>query len=494
MLGWSYLPSAGLLNSGFFTSFTTAASRQEEEEQGDLVAIRMYAERATHAGVTPPTLSLAYYTNASSYGFTWSPIGFVEGNTHGGAFDTLITVSLSSVFEWEDKRGDATYNEKDKVLSEVDLSTLVWDTACSSITVNDTDKPSSDFHTIDLASLVVNRAFSNLTVRLQLQFGTNEYNSNGWALNTTTSQALMVGPRNAVLTVTIDGYDFKDTKSILALNMTVLTVRGANGTSILEPHFVDLTGDSGKSDSKLPPPTVNATTNTTDMHYEMRNVVVNGKDDAQVYVAWNNAPMIVDAASGNATTIRVAATSPKDGSLSDASAASRMFLTNVPDPTSLGNAISRSVVLSFSPPGLRTVTLALSIGCGPVPLPGTEPGTDHTIAYILVAIGAAAALALAAACICYSKRVKVPPSMSPAHHQQPAAKPAGIAAAAAGSGYGALDSPSASGGGLNEHLIPRHAQGDAPIHVASPGIPDQAPASYSPTNPDGYARMPTEDL
>lgn len=431
---WSFLPA--LLNSGVFSSWSSRARAEDANSFGtsdDLLATRVYAERGSQTGLTPPSISMAYFANSSDYSFDYSAIGFIDGNTGGGDFTRLVTLSVTQAFEFNDTNGDGTFQPHEPILSSFDLSTLVWDTPCSSAGVNATES-SDALRFLNLTSVVFNAAHSNLTFDISVAFGSDPTQL---GVEASDSQGLVLASKNVIFSAGVRNYDYvgsPESGSLLALNFTILMSRtdstsdddatdgtkGDDSDATMVARYIDLTGKSGQDGGRLPAPTLNPLTNTTDRHEQLRNTMISGKDTDQIYVAWNNVHEVTHPGE-NATERHVALSYPTNSTLEAFELASpggsTMFLTD--DTTSHGPVVVKQFVLAFSTPQPSAVRLALSVGFGRLPLPGTDPLTNETTNYIIAACLVGSLLLLAVICLIFGRYVK-PPNMGEEEEEEDA--------------------------------------------------------------------------
>ena len=446
---WTFMvPPQPQLNSGFFASRTSEVQKKAKDHQraetkatlpadpstqSDLLATRIYADRGGNAeGITPASLSLAYYSNASTYAFDYSQGGFVTGNTAGGRFDTLYTVSITHAFEFTDANGDGVYDRDEKILSSFELKNLVWNTPCSSVNVTSATEDSSEYSVQYFSSLLYNPSFSNLTLELYTQYGTGQ--PDGLGVLGGGAQGLVLTSMNSLIDFRISGYDYVSPSSLLALNITVLSSRVGMNTT-MEPRLVDLSGMSGRGGFiAIPSPSFDPALNRTVHHEFERNCIrasalvpqdgVTDVDAVQNYVTWENTISVPEIIVFDPTTnqtilvqngsssVQVAFSGWTEINTNDAAgmqaaigAASEMFLDQ-PLTAPLHGA---SFIVAFSQAALHNVTLTFSIGYGPIALPdrdGDDNGADNTKWYIIGGVLGGVALVLAGVCLFFNSRAK----------------------------------------------------------------------------------------
>jgi hypothetical protein len=444
------VPPQPQLNSGFFASRTSQQQKEEKRVRAqensladpttsnDLLATRVYADRGSDAeGITPASLSLAYYANASSYAFDYSQGGFVTGNTAGGRFDTLYTVAVTHAFEFDDANGDGVYDRDEKILSSFELKNLVWNTPCTSINATSATEASDAYNVMYLSSLVYNPMFSNLSLELYVQYGTGQTDPVG--LLGGGAQGLVLTSMNTLMDIRISGYDYVSSSSLLALNVTVLSSRaGANAT--MDAMLVDLSGKSGRGGFiPVPSPSFDPALNRTVHHESERNCIRassaaqaapqggdegENPDAVQNYVAWSNVISVPEVVifdpstnittvvqnASNAVAVSFSSFQPLDTSnapllQSSVGAASEMFL----DQPLAAPLVGASFIVAFRQAALNDVTLTLSIGYGPIALPAPEEeeaDDDNTKWYIIGGVLGGVALILAGLCVFFNARAR----------------------------------------------------------------------------------------
>ena len=337
---WSLYSAA--LNSGLFCSWSSkpqpqpqpqsqAAATEGGDDEGDAMAWRVYAERGTFAGITPPSVSAAYYRNGSSYAFDYLASGFVAANVAAGPWDTLQTLSLLSAFEFADADGDGRYDPAtDSVLSEFDLATLLWDTPCASAGRGDRSvAPAADSNTFSFRSRLFNPAFSSLQLTMVLEQGGGVQQATMPAGGEDATQGLVVSSRNVALALTLQGFHYTSPTSMLGLRFGLLTSRSTANSSV-SSSAIDLTGRSGVggtgfNESLGPVPT------------HLRNALTSGAGFDAAYVAWqrsssspsSNASASSSSSSSSQVNVSLCALTP--GDLTDFKGANaQMFLAGSP--------------------------------------------------------------------------------------------------------------------------------------------------------------------
>jgi len=455
-VAWWDLSAAGLANSGLFAPGSSSTDPSENKDNDDVLAWRVYAERGSHDGVTPPSLSLASFSQSSAdgYSFAYDAQGFVSGNLASGQWETMQTLSFLNVIEFLDADGDGVFtpNSNDTIISQADLAALAWDRPCAS-----NGAPSRRYGSFSLRSRPLAASGAGMVFQATLETSGGAAGVTGPSSDKTVgAQGLQLSARNLRFALSVMNYPYLRLDTMLALNASLVQSRGphtVNSTTtstatVTEKGNIDLTGASGVGGSKL-----NA---SWPLAMADANILVSrGADGARgfdaAYLVWN--PTWTTAVSGNGSsataliqtnttlsslrTFNVSSALELAEMLGNGDAAG-MFLANytmtpangsgppVETQVQHGNIAVSQFILSFSvspaassdphaprpsPAQLAAMRASLSasfsLGLGPVPLPGGRGSGSkgiNKLVWILVGSAGGVLLVIAVMWVCCKRK------------------------------------------------------------------------------------------
>lgn len=465
------------LNSEWIVSWKSDADNSTTFGMHDTMAWRVYAEEGTTAGITPPSVSAAWFANASNYAFSYDPLGFVAGNVAAGAWSVMQTLSVVGAFEFRDVNENGRYDAGvDMIASSQDLASLAWDTPCTSAGKGDESAvPDSGFNAFTFSNVQFN---PTNPLRLSIVVEQSANPTNGSVVSTQDgvgadgAEGLLLSPRNVLVTITLDGYPFVSAHNLLAINVSYLIARmdaSPDDSDLTQLSVLDLSGQSGIGGSSL-----NRALNLSDagdlaMVDCMSTESASPQDErSNSYLVWNRPGYDGEAGGLCLSTLRRIG-----GAESMPGSAARMFLAGASPSAAVAarTAQAHNFILSSTDDSPASVSLSFSIGFGSVVLPprsiapDNQPSNDTPLIIGLAAGGGALILIFIACCVCRSK----------------GAAAAGVAGAGAagGAGYASLESDDAAWRRKNieREAAERHAA--AMAHARSPS-PPSANRSASP--------------
>ena len=393
------------LNSEFLVSWSSNAPNSSTFAEHDTMAWRVYAEEGTTGGITPPSLSAAWYSNASNYAFTYNPLGFVAGNVDAGAWSVIQTLSVLGAFEFNDANQNGRFDEGvDSVESTQDLASVAWDKPCTSAgRGDDSVTPDSGFNSFVFTNVMYAPA---RPLRLTIVVEQSANPANGSVLSTQDgvgadgADNLLLSPRNVLFTVTLEGYPFVSPHNLLALNVSHLASRGdaVPNLDFTQLSAWDLSGQSGIGASAL-----NRALNTSDpadlaMVNALGSVATSPLDErSNSYLVWNRPGYDAGAGGLSLSTWRRINAGDMPGT------AARMFLASSAPST---QTVAHNFILSGTDESPSSVSVSFSVGFGDLVLPprsiapDDSPSNDTALIIGLASGGGVLILVFIACCVC----------------------------------------------------------------------------------------------